>query len=130
MGNVTFLLQKYIEFDQSDEEIITKAMVIGTTMFIIISIAFFFLISTQLPEMYDLHKQWTNEGTYSLPTEVLSEFAKLLKPFAVPPIENRMDFANHSTIIRYVILQKQWKAKNETRVLALPWPTEASMPPD
>ena len=98
MGNVTFLLQKYIEFDQSDEEIITKAMVIGTTMFIIISIAFFFLISTQLPEMYDLHKQWTNEGTYSLPTEVLSEFAKLLKPFAVPPIENRMDFANHSTI--------------------------------
>lgn len=42
MGNVTFLLQKYIEFDQSDEEIITKAMVIGTTMFIIISIAFFF----------------------------------------------------------------------------------------
>lgn len=57
MGNVTFLLQKYIEFDQSDEEIITKAMVIGTTMFIIISIAFFFfLISTQLPEMYDLHK--------------------------------------------------------------------------
>lgn len=52
MGNVTFLLQKYIEFDQ----IITKAMVIGTTMFIIISIAFFFLISTQLPEMYDLHK--------------------------------------------------------------------------
>lgn len=56
MGNVTFLLQKYIEFDQSDEEIITKAMVIGTTMFIIISIAFFFLISTQLPEMHDLHK--------------------------------------------------------------------------
>lgn len=42
MGNVTFPLQKYIEFDQSDEEIITKAMVIGTTMFIIISIAFFF----------------------------------------------------------------------------------------
>lgn len=65
--------------------------------------------------MYDLHKQWTNEGTYSLPTEVLSEFAKRLKPFAVPPIENRMDFANHSTmIIWYVILQKQWKAKNET----------------
>ena len=46
MGNVTFLLQKYIEFDQSDEEIITKAMVIGTTMFIIISIAFFFNFDT------------------------------------------------------------------------------------
>ena len=64
--------------------------------------------------MYDLHKEWTNEGTYSLPTEVLSELAKRLKPFAVPPTENRMDFANHSTIIRYFILQKQLKAKSET----------------
>lgn len=101
MGKFTFFLQKYIEFDQSDKGIIKKAIVTVSTTFTIISIAVNF-------ENYRKCTNWVLEqrveDIYPLRTEILSEFAKRLTPFVVPPTENRMDFANHSTIIDSILL--------------------------